>query len=168
MSKFEDLVAKLSKIYVSHEGNIVTVNPEYVYITIPAEYICIYHKILVLFANYGFEELRECCASCKDNNSSAISILNMFNAAVAAKKLKQDKLADTIMVYIKAKLSILNRGKDVKLPVTIYPIDEKGEIHAIVSCTDLPKFEVDINTGILFGTGSGSDAFELRDNKLTI
>lgn len=168
MSTFNELVDKLNKVYISHKDNVVKVNPEYVYITIPAEYICVYNKILILFSNYGIDELHECCASCKDVNSSAINLLNMFNAAVAARKLKKDKLAETIMKYIKAKLININNREDIKVPFIIYPIDAEGEIHAAVGCTDLPEFEVDVETGILFSSGTISNDFEIINNDLTM
>ena len=60
---------------------------EYIYITIPAEYICVYHRILALLADYGEEMLKDCKANCTKRNSSVIECFNMFNSAVAARKL---------------------------------------------------------------------------------
>ena len=36
------------------------VTPEYIYTTIPAEYVCVYHKILAMLADYGEEMLKDC------------------------------------------------------------------------------------------------------------
>ena len=73
-------------------GQLVEVNPEYVYVTIPAEYICVYHRILVMLSDYGEDMLKDCKATCSDRNSGVIECFNMFNAAVAAKKTGKDKL----------------------------------------------------------------------------
>lgn len=55
--------------------------------TIPVDWVCIYHKILRMFSNYGVDMLKDCCASCKQPNNNAIQLLNMFTAAVAARRL---------------------------------------------------------------------------------
>ena len=34
------------------------VTPEYIYLTIPAEYVCVYHRILAMLADYGEEMLK--------------------------------------------------------------------------------------------------------------
>ena len=77
------------------------VTPEYIYTTIPAEYVCVYHKILAMLADYGEEMLKDCKASCTDRNSGIIECKNMFDAAVAARILGQDKKANLIINYIK-------------------------------------------------------------------
>lgn len=125
------------------------INPEYVYVTIPAEYICVYHRILVMFVDYGEDMLKDCKASCKDRNVSVIECFNMFNAAVAAKKLNKDKLAETIIKYVKAKINQIYQGED-NSPNFIFPVDETGQIKAFVSCGDIPTFEVDTDTMRLY------------------
>ena len=119
------------------------INPEYVYITIPAEYICVYHRILAMLSDYGEEMLKDCKANCTDKNSGVIECFNMFNAAVAARHLGQDKKAELIINYIKAKINQIYRGSDNSTETFIFPVDENGEIKAIVSCKgDDVKFEV--------------------------
>ena len=44
----------------------ITEEVEYVYITIPKEYVCIYTKILILFVDFGIDMLNDCKASCND------------------------------------------------------------------------------------------------------
>ena len=82
-------------------NEIKQIEPEYVYVTIPAEYICVYHRILAMMADYGEEMLKDCKANCTDRNSGVIECFNMFNSAVAARKLGKDKLAALIIKYIK-------------------------------------------------------------------
>src|SRR5574344_3074371 len=114
---------------------------EYVYVTIPAEYICVYHRILAMLADFGEEMLKDCKASCTDRNSSVIECYNMFNAAVAARKLGKDKLAETLIKYINAKINQMYRGVDNSTGF-VFPVDENGELKAFVSCGERPKFEI--------------------------
>lgn len=120
---------------------LVPVTPEYVYVTIPAEYICVYHRILAMMADFGEAMLKDCKASCTDKNSNVIECFNMFNAAVAAKKLGKDKLAETLIKYIKAKINQIYHERDNSTSF-IFPIDETGQIKAFVSCEGSPKFEI--------------------------
>ena len=122
-------------------SELVKIEPEYVYVTIPAEYICVYHRILAMMADYGEDMLKDCKASCTDKNSGVIECFNMFNAAVAARKLGKDKLAETLIVYIKAKINQIYKGVDNSTSF-VFPVDETGRLKAFVSCADLPTFEI--------------------------
>ena len=126
--------------------NLQEVKPKYIYITIPAEYVCVYHRILAMLADYGIEMLKDCKATCTDRNSGVIECYNMFNAAVAAYTLskgdensKYGKLAATLIKYIKAKINQIYKGKDNSTGF-VFPIDETGDLKAFVSCEDLIKF----------------------------
>lgn len=129
-------------------SNFKQIELEYVYITIPADYICVYHRILSLLADYGAEMLQDCKANCTDRNSGVIECFNMFNSAVAARKLGNVKLASVIINYVKAKLNQLYKGKDNSTSF-VFPVDETGHLKAIVSCGERPKFEIDADTGEL-------------------
>ena len=130
-------------------SNLVEVQPEYVYVTIPAEYICVYHRILAMLADFGEEMLMDCKASCTDKNSGVIECFNMFNAAVAARKLGKASLANTLITYVKAKINMIYQGKDNSTSF-VFPIDENGRIKAFVSCGELPKFEINPDDGVLY------------------
>jgi len=130
-------------------SKLVTVDPEYVYVTIPAEYICVYHRILAMLADYGEDMLKDCKASCTDKNSGVIECFNMFNAAVAARKLGKDKLAETLIKYIKAKINQIYQGKDNSTSF-VFPVDPNGRIKAFVSCGELPKFEINADDAELY------------------
>lgn len=122
---------------------------EYIYITIPAEYICVYHRILALLADYGEEMLKDCKANCTKRNSSVIECFNMFNSAVAARKLGKTKLAEVIIKYVKAKINQLYKGFDNSTNF-VFPVDETGNLKAFVSCGENPKFEIDPDDGYLY------------------
>lgn len=129
-------------------SNLVQIEPEYIYVTVPAEYICVYHRILAMLADYGEDMLKDCKASCTDRNSGVIECFNMFNAAVAARKLgggdpnnKKTKLAALLINYIKAKINQIYKGKDNSTSF-VFPVDENGQLKAFVSCGERPIFEI--------------------------
>lgn len=122
-------------------SHLVQIEPEYIYVTIPAEYICVYHRILAMLADYGEDMLKDCKASCTDKNSGVIECFNMFNAAVAARKLGKTKLAETLIKYIKAKINQIYGGKDNSTSF-VFPVDENGQLKAFVSCGERPRFEI--------------------------
>lgn len=130
-------------------SELIQIEPEYIYVTIPAEYICVYHRILAMLADYGEDMLKDCKASCTDRNSGVIECFNMFNAAVAARKLGKDKLAETLIKYIKAKINQIYKGKDNSTSF-VFPVDENGQLKAFVSCGERPRFEINPDDGELY------------------
>lgn len=129
-------------------SNLIQIDLEYVYVTIPAEYICVYHRILAMMADYGEEMLKDCKASCTDKNNNVIECFNMFNSAVAARKLGKNKLAETIIKYVKAKINQIYKGIDNSTNF-VFPVDETGQLKAFVSCGERPKFEINPDSGEL-------------------
>lgn len=126
--------------------------PDFIYMTIPAEWACLYQKLLVAVADYGEQMLNDCKASCKDPNRSIINCWHMFSAAVAAHNLGRDKLAETLIKYIRGQLKIVYRGQkcadyDTGAPVSITP---EGDLKALVKCGDETEFIVDTATGELY------------------
>lgn len=87
-------------------------NSEYIYLTVPIDYEDVYKTLLILLADYGEDMLKDCKASCTNKNRDVIDCFNMFNAAIAARELGKDKLAETIIKYIKAKIKVMY-GVDV-------------------------------------------------------
>ena len=88
---------------------VVTEEPssDYIYETIPEAYVCVYHDLLELLADYGEEMLKDCKASCKDRNSNIIDCKNMFDAAVAAYKLDKQTLANILIEFVKYKINYI-------------------------------------------------------------
>ena len=130
-------------------SKLIEVQPEYVYVTIPAEYICVYHRILAMLADYGEDLLNDCKASCTEKNSKIIECFNMFNAAVAARKLGKDKLAETLIKYIKTSITQIYKGNDNSTSF-VFPIDETGQLKAFISCGERPRFEINADDGALY------------------
>lgn len=125
------------------------IEPEYVYVTIPAEYICVYHRILAMLADYGLDMIKDCKATCTERNSGVIECFNMFNSAVACKKLGKEKEAALIIKYIKAKINQIYKGYDNSTSF-VFPVDETGQLKAFVSCGERPKFEINPNDMSLY------------------
>lgn len=130
-------------------SELIKVEPEYIYVTVPAEYICVYHRILAMMADYGEEMLKDCKASCTNKNLDIIECFNMFNSAVAARKLKKDKLAETIIKYIKAKINQIYRDIDNSTSF-VFPVDENGQLKAFISCNERPMFYINPEDGELY------------------
>ena len=126
-------------------------NPDYVYMIIPADYACVYARLLVMLSDLGYEMLQDCAAGCKGSNKNIISCWNMFQAACAAHSLNKTKEADTLIKYIKAQISNIYKDSGVSenLGSVTMPIDENGELYAMVTCGSVPTFEVDVETGLL-------------------
>lgn len=133
----------------SAEKNLNLVELEYIYITIPADYICVYHRLLIMLSDYGEEMLKDCKATCKDRNSGIIECFNMFNAAVAARKLGKTSLAEVLIKYIKTKINQIYGGKDNSTSF-VFPVDENGQLKAVVSCGELPKFWISADDANLY------------------
>lgn len=153
---FEELVKNLKRVYVRHIQDSIEINPEYIYMTIPADYVCTYHKILILLSEYGVDMLNDCQAGCSNQNKSIINCFNMFNAAVAARKLGQDKTAETIMKYVNGQLNIIHNYNDIDTKI-VFPVDENGYLKAIVSCGENPTFIIDPETGLLWEKSIAND-----------
>lgn len=126
-------------------------NPDYVYMIIPADYACVYARLLVMLSDLGYEMLQDCAAGCKGSNKNIISCWNMFQAACAAHSLNKTKEADILIKYIKAQINNIYKGSGVSenLGSVTMPIDENGELYAMVTCGSVPTFEVDVETGLL-------------------
>lgn len=143
------------------------VTPEYIYLTIPAEYVCVYHRILAMLADYGEEMLKDCKATCTEKNSGVIECFNMFNAACAARHLGQDKKAQLLINYIKAKINQIYKGKDNSTGF-VFPIDENGMLKAFVSCNDRPRFWINEDDLLKQNQGLGfEETYSLDDENET-
>ena len=108
----------------------------YVYAVIPARYACLYHKLLVLLADYGVDMLNDCSATCKGNNKNIITCWNMFEAGVAAYNLGLTSRAETLMKYVNAQVNIIYRSRGRECPKGEFKLfaNEQGTQVAFVSC----------------------------------
>lgn len=123
------------------ESGKVIINPDYVYMVIPAEYISIYHKLLVYLSDFGIELIKDCQASCSAKNKTIIDCWNMFQSMIACYNTGQNDKAELIKKYIEAQLELYYKGTDKEIynGTGIYPITKSG-VKAEVSFTNPPKF----------------------------
>lgn len=149
------------------------INVEKVYLTIPKEYVCTYHKLISLVADLGKEIIDDCTYACKGNGKNVLNCWSLFQAACANYGLGNKTKADFFINYIEGQLKILYSaiGKKVYTGGHYYPITPDGTLKALCSCNKLPKFEVDVQTGNLYQIwldGQDEATFSIEDNNLVV
>ena len=117
--------------------------------------------------------LDDCSASCKGNNKTLIDCWNLFQSALAAKSLGQEKQANLFIDYINKQLDCMYKGSEEEIySGTVYfPITPDGKLKAVVSCTADSKFYVDTKTGELYQAylEKHIDTFNInKDDELTV
>ena len=143
---------RYNQVFVQDKEKMVEITPEFLYLTIPADYICTYHKLLVYLADFGKSLLDDCSAICKGNNKTVIDCWNLFQSALACKTLGQDKQASLFIDYINKQLDNIYRGTDESVfnGGNYYAITPDGNLKALCSCADGGSFKVDVETGQLY------------------
>lgn len=118
------------------------IKPNYTYMEVPEEFMCIYHKLLYYLADFGEDALKECETACSGKNKNILKCWGMFQSALAAKALGKDKLAEVLIKYIDTQLELIYRGTDKEMfnGGFILPIDENGYVHALASCANAIEF----------------------------
>lgn len=134
-------------------------NPQFVYMMIPSEYVCVYHRLLVYLSDFGKELLSDCSAACRGTNKTVVDCWNVFQSAVACYNLGKLKEAETYIKYINAQLELIYKGTGNKVydDNFIAPIDEEGHIKALVSCGQQTKFYIDFDNGKLLEQYEGKE-----------
>jgi len=119
----------------------------FIYLEVPLEYACTYHKLMVYMADYGEDAIKECDSACKGANKSIIKCWNMFNAAIAAYSLGKKKEANLLINYIDNQLDLIYNKKDFvpDLNGEIEPIDNEGFVKGILTCRNYIEFYVHID-----------------------
>lgn len=133
----------------------ITNEVEYTYLTIPAAYVCLYHKLLVYLSDFGIELIRDCKAGCSAKNKSIIDCWNMFQALCAAYALGEEKKAELLYNYITAQLELYYKGSNNEVydGKFVGRITEDGKLKAIVTCNNnIGVFHVTPETGELYRT----------------
>lgn len=145
---------------------------EYAYLTIPAKYICIYHKLLMYMADFGKDIIDDCTASCKGDGKNIANCWNIFQSACAAYSLEEYKKADFYIDYIEKELNNIYKNKKRTFPTTIpIGITPDGRLKAKVSCCSGQRFYVDVETGKLYREYKEKEectnkVYEIVDNNL--
>lgn len=79
---------------------------QYVYLTVPKNYECVYKNILLKLSDLGIDIIKDCTSTCKGYSRQLINCWNMFQAACAAYELGETKKADVLIKYIMGQLQI--------------------------------------------------------------
>lgn len=149
------------------------IDPEYVYMTIPKDYVCIYRKLITMLSQFGVDLLNDCSATCKGNNKTIINCWHMFLAAIAAHQLGDEKTANVLMNYIKGQVNLIYSNNPQYKQFEgniILPIDETGHLKALVGCGETSKFYVDLETGNLYEQQkeNSHEVFTVNENNLNV
>lgn len=133
----------------------ITNEVEYTYLTIPATYVCLYHKLLVYLSDFGTDLIKDCSAGCSAKNKSIIDCWNMFQALCAAHILGQTKKEELLYNYITTQLGLYYKQEASDSEVYdgkfVGRLTEDGLLKAVVTCNnDIGRFWVDAETGELY------------------
>lgn len=129
------------------KSNLNEVTPEYVYMMIPFDWVCLYHKLLGYLADFGEAALKDCKAVCQGPNLYVIQCWNMFQSAVACINLGKTKQAELLIKYIEAQLESVYKSSYK----TVYSgggevfVTEDGRLKARVSCGSGEDYEFFVN-----------------------
>lgn len=165
---------RYNRVYVQNADIYTEIQPEYVYLTIPAKYICIYHKLIVAMADFGKTMLDDCTATCKGNGKNILNCWNLFQSALASHTIGKDKEAKLFIDYIEKQLNNIyqSEGKVVYNGGNYYPITPDGKLKALCSCQGEAKFMTDVETGQMYQVyldNKDNDAiFTIEDNDLIV
>ena len=165
---------RYNQVYVEDKEKLIEIHPEFLYLTIPADYICTYHKLLVYLADFGKDLLNDCSAACKGNNKTLIDCWNLFQSALACRTIGQDKQASLFIDYINKQLEQIYKGenKEIFNGGNYYPITPDGKLKALCSCMGDGKFEVDLETGNLYqeylNNKDNDGVFTIENNDLIV
>ena len=148
-------------------------NKEYIYLKIPAEWICTYHKLLNYMADFGKIMIIDCDSTCSHNVKNIITCWNIFQSALAAKSLGKNKEANLFIEYINKQLALTYKGtnEDIYNEEVPIEIDENGYLIAGISCNNNTYFDIDIDTGTLYvkqSENSKTNYLIENDNLITI
>lgn len=159
----------------SIKEELIPIQPEYLYLTIPAEWVCIYHKLLVLMADFGKNLMNDCNCSHNHKLNNIMICWNIFQSAIACKELNRDKEAELFINYINKQLSYIYSGTNYEIynGGHYYKISDDGKLKALCSCADKDiKFYVDVDTGKLYEEYLNADKnnsnFLIQDDDLIV
>lgn len=129
------------------------ITPEYVYLTIPAEYVCVYHKLLSYIADFGKSIIDDCSFACKGDGRKIYNCWSLFQSACAAYTVDDKEKAKFYLDYVSKQLEQYYKGttKEQYTGGYYYPITPDGVLKAQVSCsTGNVDFLVDEKTFELY------------------
>lgn len=161
-------------VLADEDKEYVEIQPEYVYLTIPADWVCVYHRLLTYMADFGKTIVDDCSAMCKGNSKNIITCWNLFQSAIACRTLGREKEALFFIDYINKQLDIIYKGSGQTIYKSTVPlaVTEDGKLKAIVSCDNGTHFYVDTETGELYqeylDESKNGKVYAVVDDDLTV
>lgn len=126
---------------------------EYVYLTIPVQWVCVYHKLLAYMADFGKTIIDDCSSICSNGSKNIITCWNLFQSAVACYNLKMYKQANFFIDYIQKQIELIYKGTDEEVYNETRPIrvdETNGQLQVVASCNDTIQFNVSLEDGGLY------------------
>lgn len=162
---------------------------DFIYLTIPVEYIIVYRKLLKCLTEAGINLLKNCNCSSKGNKSQIIlECWFMFQAAIAARKIGETKKAEVFIKFIEANINNVcctefnssleenmpedTPGTDTSCIFRILPVELDGILKVESDCENppIPTFYVNVENGDLCSTYDGDDNpidFVINDSNIS-
>lgn len=88
---------------------------EIIYLKIPTKWNNTYNKLLYLVSLVGKDLITDCMCNCSNKCNSVFQCWNMFQSALAANELHEDKKAETLINFIDGELKILYRNYNIPI-----------------------------------------------------
>lgn len=131
----------------------VKTNINYIYATIPSNWVKVLHKIYNLMAEYGLEAVKDCKANCNNRNSHIIECYTIFQSALAAHNVGRTKEANLLINYLSAQLDIyynnseyefyniyITPGNTTKYITDEYKVEGVGTIYGEYRIDDITAY----------------------------
>lgn len=122
---------------MSNEVNI----GDMIYLTIPKEWIKTYHSLLYMLASVGKNIVDDCSYTCQGSGRNVFTCWNLFQSALAAKALGDDRKAQFFIDYIDKELRLYAYHSRIIIPDfsenyprCIYKLNEDGSYTFYITC----------------------------------
>ena len=92
------------------------INANLLYLCIPKAWNNIYYKLLYLLADEGKNIIDDCNYTCSNHGNNVFTCWNLFQSAIAANEVGENKKANLFINYIDKQLDCYIKGKDIIIP----------------------------------------------------
>lgn len=99
------------------------INVNLLYLCIPKAWKNTYYKLLYLLADEGKNIIDDCNYTCSNHGNNVFTCWNLFQSAIAANEIGENKKANLFINYIDKQLDYYIKSKDIIIPT----IDEDKE-----------------------------------------
>lgn len=86
------------------------------YLSIPYKWSNTYYKLLYLLAYYGKNIIDDCDYVCNNKGNNVFTCWNLFQSAIAANELGEEKKANLFKDYVDKQLNYYINNNDIELP----------------------------------------------------